>query len=210
MSRFRGWTVSVTSWVDHVLAKIENQEAVASAAIAEVRKATARARVHHKRVQQDGRKLRTRLLEEETAAEQWKERARTSDGDEKALECLRRAKAAQRRAENLKTQAEDHERAEKDLHEGIKRLDGRLRELIEKRNLMRTRQARAEAMQGVADRPDTLVELDDVFDRWDTRITEAEIGSGIDEPNDALQEEFETEEELAELRVELEELRNEH
>jgi predicted transcriptional regulator len=50
MSRMQRWKMSVTGWVDGVLAQIENHEATVTAAISRVRQATARARVQLKRV----------------------------------------------------------------------------------------------------------------------------------------------------------------
>ena len=61
MSRMRRWKMSVTSWVDGVLAQIENHEATVSSAISRVRQSAARARVQVKRVERDQRELRVAL-----------------------------------------------------------------------------------------------------------------------------------------------------
>ena len=45
MGRMKRWTMSVTSWVDGVLAHMVNHEAIVDAAIVRGRKSTARARV---------------------------------------------------------------------------------------------------------------------------------------------------------------------
>jgi hypothetical protein len=44
MNRVKRWTMTMTSWVDGVLAQIENHEANVDAAIVRVRKSTGRAR----------------------------------------------------------------------------------------------------------------------------------------------------------------------
>ena len=75
MNRMQRWKLSVTTWVDGVLAQIENHEASVSSAIARVRQSTARARVQLKRVERDQRVLRDSLLEEEAAVEAWRRRA---------------------------------------------------------------------------------------------------------------------------------------
>ena len=50
MSRMQRWKMSVTGWVDGVLAQIENHEATVSSAIDRVRQSSARARVQLKRL----------------------------------------------------------------------------------------------------------------------------------------------------------------
>ncbi|UCH28686.1 MAG: hypothetical protein JSV06_10465, partial [Myxococcales bacterium] len=90
MNRMRRWKMSVTSWVDGVLAQIENHEATVSSAITRVRQSAARARVQLKRVERDQRELRDTLLEEEASLQAWRRRAKEADDDDKALECMRR------------------------------------------------------------------------------------------------------------------------
>ena len=75
MSRIHSWKLSVTSWVDGMLAQIENHEAAVNAAISRVRQSTARARVQLKRVERDQRSLRDALSREENASQLWRHRA---------------------------------------------------------------------------------------------------------------------------------------
>ena len=97
MNRMKRWTMSVTSWVDGMLAQVENHEAAVSSAIGRVRQSSARARVQLKRVERDQRALRDTLLREEEAVGTWRRRAKTAGDEAIALECLRRHKAAERR-----------------------------------------------------------------------------------------------------------------
>ncbi len=145
MSRMKRWTMSVSSWVDGMLAQVENHEAAVSSAIGRVRQATARSRVQLKRVERDQQALRDRLLEEEQAAEAWRRRAKSAVDETIALECLRRHKAAERQVVQLRERLGEHERCHKELSDGIRVLNGRLGELTERKNLMRTRQSRAES-----------------------------------------------------------------
>ena len=101
MSRMKQWTMSMSSWVDGMLAQVENHEASVSAAIGRVRQATARSRVQLKRVERDQQTLRDTLLTEEQAVEAWRRRAKSSQDEDAALECLRRHKAAQQRVRRL-------------------------------------------------------------------------------------------------------------
>ena len=209
MNRMRRWKMSVTSWVDGVLAQIENHEATVSSAIGRVRQSAARARVQLKRVERDQRELRESLVNEEAAVEAWLRRAKEAEEEPRALECMRRHKASERRVRALRRRLEEHERAHKELSEGIRALNARLGELTERKNLMRTRQSRAEAAHGMAHTSGPLGDLEDVFERWETRVGEIEIASECDSPLDAFEAEFESTEEDAELLAELEELRRE-
>jgi len=201
--------MSMTSWVDGVLAQVENHEAAVSSAIGRVRHSTARARVQLKRVERDQQALRDTLLEEEEAIDAWRRRAKSAEDENVALECLRRHKASERRVLRLRQRLGEHERCHKELSDGIRVLNGRLCELTERKNLMRTRQSRAEAAHGMASTTGPIGDLEDVFERWETRVGEIEIASECAEPIDAFEAELEAVEESAELRLELEALRAE-
>jgi phage shock protein A len=203
------WTMSVTSWVDGMLAQVENHEAAVSSAIGRVRQSTARARVQLKRVERDQQALRDTLLEEEEAIDAWRRRAKSAEDEGVALECLRRHKAAERRVLRLRQRLDEHERCHKELSDGIRVLNGRLCELTERKNLMRTRESRAQAAHGMVSATGPIGDLEDVFERWETRVGEIEIASECVEPIDAFESELEAVEETAKLRLELEELRAE-
>ena len=201
--------MSVTSWVDGVLSQIENHEATVTSAIARVRQSTARARVQLKRVERDQRALREALEKEEEATQLWRHRAKKAEDQETALECLRRHKASGRRAAEMQRRLEEHERSHKELSEGIRVLNGRLSELTERKNLMRTRQSRAEAAHGMVSAAGPIGDLEDVFERWESRVGEIEIASECEEPIDRFELDFDTAEEEATLLHELEEMRRE-
>ena len=209
MNRMKRWKMSMTSWVDGVLAQIENHEASVSSAIGRVRQSTARARVQLKRVERDQRELREALVREGSAVEAWRRRAKEAEDQEKALECLRRHKASERRVIQLRQRLEEHERSHKELSEGIRTLNAQLSELSERRNLMRTRQSHAEAAHGMVNANRPIGDLEDVFERWEARVGEIEIACESDTAIDAFEAGFETAEQDAELRIELQELRRE-
>ncbi|MCG8592487.1 MAG: PspA/IM30 family protein [Proteobacteria bacterium] len=210
-SPFRRWTASLVSRVDWMVTQVENHEALVDAAIRDVRRAAARAKVQLGRVRQDGQRLRERLAQEEEAVIQWRERAQRSanENETRALECLRRSKRAGRRVKELRSRQAQHDQTEKQLAQDVSAVEERLGALIEQRNLMRTRQSRADALSSVRGCHAQLVgDLDEVFDRWETRVTEAEFEGGCALENDSLEEEFLSAEEEDELRAELDELRD--
>lgn len=209
MNRVKRWTMSVTSWVDHVLAQVENHEAAVGAAIAQVRKSTAEARVRLRRVERDAQRLREALRKEEDAVDAWKSRARRSEDDDRAIECLRRYKSAEREVATLRGRLAEQERTLNELREGVRRLNGRLAELNERRNVMRARQSRAEATHGMSHVAGPVGDLEDVFDRWESRVGEIEIVADDLDPVDAFEADIENEEQRETLAAELETLRNE-
>ena len=209
MNRMKRWSMSVTSWVDGVLAQVENHEAAVGAAIGRVRQSTARARVQLKRVERDQQTLRDSLAQEERAIEAWRRRAKSAEDETVALECMRRFKASERRLQLLRQRLAEHERSHKELGEGIRMLNARLCELNERKNLMRTRQSRAEAAHGMASTTGPIGDLEEVFDRWETRVGEIEIASECAEPLDAFEAELDAVDETTDLRLELEALRTE-
>ena len=209
MNRMKRWSMSVTSWVDGMLAQVENHEATVGAAITQVRKSTAEARVRLRRVERDRDRLRQTLQREEESVITWRERAKASSDEETALECLRRHKAAERRVSALKERRAEQERAHKALRDGIAKLNGRLGELNERRNVMRARQSRAEAVQGMSAATNPIGDLEDVFDRWDARVGEIEIAADVDDPIDTFEAELDSDEERRALSIELERLREE-
>jgi len=210
MNRVKRWTMSVTSWVDGVLAQVENHEANVDAAIIAVRKSVARARVQVRRVERDHASLQSTLATQEDAAGAWMRRVRTLEEEDAALECLRRAKIAERRAAQLRDRLGEHQRTLKELNDGIGQLGGRLRELTERRNIMRTRQSRAEAMRGMANAAIPMGDLGDVFERWEARVTEVEIAGDCDEYVDTFESELDSAEETAAMREELRQMRSEN
>jgi phage shock protein A len=211
MNRLRLWTSSLLSRVDWMVTQVENHEALAEGAIREVRRAGARAHVQLARVRQDGERLRESLSTQIEAEQRWRERARNtaSDDEARALECLRRARAAARRATELERRVDEHDRVEQQLIHDVGAIQERLSKLEDQRNLLRTRQSRAEALSHVRT-ADPGAEAGALFDRWETRVIESEFESACHPDPTHREDEFETEfdevEEAESLRDELREL----
>ncbi|MEM7436640.1 MAG: hypothetical protein AAF436_15905 [Myxococcota bacterium] len=209
MNRMKRWTMSVTSWVDGVLAQVENHEAAVTAAITQVRRSTAEARVRLRRVERDAQTLRDSLEREEAAVETWRARAKRMTDDDQALECLRRHKTAQHRVTQLRARLVEQERAQKELRDGVSRLNGRLGELTERKNVMRARQSRAEAVSGIGIASKPTLDLEEIFDRWESSVGEFEVAADDLDPVDAFEADVEAKETLEALTSELAALRSE-
>ncbi len=208
MNRLKRWSTSIVAHIDRMVAQVENHQGLADSVIREVQRAAARAKVQLARVRQDGGTLRRRLAEDRDAEIRWKERARGESDEDRALECLRRSHRAARQVKELERRLGEHERAEQRLARDVRAVEERLSDLKQRRNLMRTRQSRAEALSAASGAGTTCnEELHDIFDRWETRITELEFSGEIAAEDDPLEADYVGSEELEDLRAELEELR---
>ncbi len=207
MKTIKRWTSSVAASFDWMVTQVENHEALVNSAIREVQEARARAQVQLKRVRNDGQGMRKRLVELAQAAEQWKERAMTAakTDEQKAVECLRRQRRAAAALLELEEQERAHAKLEKQLTADLGSIDERLVTLKQQRNLMRTRQSRAEALKTLqGDDSRIISEIDDIFERWEIKVSEYEIeGSCVESTGDALEEQFNAQEEETALKEEL-------
>ena len=202
------WTTGLVARIDAAIAQVENHEALADDAIRIVERGVGRARVHLRRVEQEGAALRARIDSERSAEEKWRGRVVQGSSEDRALECLRRARAAGRRADELEARSKPHAETERALAADLRRLEQRLSELRERRSTMRTRQARADAasvIHGAGDGFEGAV--DDIFERWEMRLATAEVSEPSFEVADSFEQDFDRAEEDAELRAELAELR---
>jgi phage shock protein A len=209
MAHLKRWTHGVFERIDAMIVQVENHEAQVTTAIRELGGLVAKAKVQLKRVQCDGEALRASRDREVDSRDRWRARATREPDDGRALECLRRARQVDHHVGRLEARLAEHQRSEQELYRDVGELEQRLRELIEQRNRMTTRQTRAQAM-AVVQAADTGLEggLDEIFERWDAHLTASEYESGCWEGSfDALEQVFQTEEEQRELTEELAELR---
>lgn len=209
MRIIKRWTTGIVSKVDWMVGQVENHEALVNNALRQARESTARAKVQLNRVRRDGEELRGRINSEGEMVERWRERAKSiAESDEKsAVECLRRSKRSEQLVAQLRIRMIEHEKAEQQLSEDVRKMEEQLSELIEKRNLMRTRQSRAEAVCSVSNSSNLVsCDLDDVFERWESRVAERELGSSSYVDIDTLEQSFLKSEEEESLRDELKSL----
>lgn len=210
MRSLRRWTAGVLSRCDAMVTRIENHDGLVSAAIREAREARARARVQLGRVHRDGQRMQRRLSELERDALRWRERAvRVAASDEpRALECLSRGKRAERERAALEAQRREHDRTEEQLRRDMSRVDERIAQLEQRRNLLRTRQSRAQALTAAqSDDHCLLSDVQEIFDRWETVVMTCELeGDCPVGEGDDLERDFEAVEEAGALRAELDEL----
>lgn len=208
MTAFMRWTQGLASRIDALVVQVENHDAQAESAIRRIERAVARARVHSAHVERDSENLVRREREAHGQEALWRDRARQERNDERALECLRRARREREAAQRLTQSLHEHRDMAGRLKQELQALERRLREVREQRSAFRIRAVQARAADAI--RGADGCDLDDVFDRWDLQLTETEVQAGVSpEPVDRFVEEIERAEEDTELQQELAVLRQE-
>ncbi len=207
MSLIRRISTSITSSVDRAVSKVENHDAIINAALRDTQQAAARSRVRLERVRKDGHNLKTRHANLQQAVGRWTDRARkiAADDEAKALECLRRRKECDKQLRALDDSIGKHEELEARISEQVKKIEARIGEIAQQRNMMRSRQSVAEAMRTINNVEGVSYgEIEDTFDRWEINLGETEILLGATTDRDPLETAFLAEEDAEELRAELE------
>lgn len=204
MKALRRLSASIMASFEGVVGQLENHEAVVTAAIREAEQAAGRAKAQLAHVKRDGEALEKRVSELRQQVTLWEDRAKRSRAldEEKALECLRRRQKALGQAEKLEEQHRTHQRLERQLKGDLGTVEEKLAALRQQRNLMRTRQSRAEALKLTSEIDSSAIgHIDEIFDRWEARIISSEEQSYAIEVDsgDELTESFVSEEERKEL-----------
>ncbi|MEO1575859.1 MAG: PspA/IM30 family protein [Pseudomonadota bacterium] len=209
MSFFKRINATINASMDRAISKVENHDAIIDAALKDTQRAAARSRVRLERVRKDGASLKARQTSLKTAAERWAERARSiAETDEaKALECLRRRRDCLAQLDALNTSIQQHDELQTRISEQTRRIEERIGEVTHQRNMMRSRQSVADAMQTIHNVQGSAVsDIEDTFDRWEINLGETEIRLGAAATDDPLDAAFLNEETTADLRAELHEL----
>jgi phage shock protein A len=211
MSLIRRISASFTSSVDRAVSKVENHDAIVNAALQDTRQAAARSKVRLERVRKDGRALKDRYESLRVAESRWTERAKSiaATDEAKAFECLRRRKECETQIRTLDDSIAKHGELEARIVEQVKKIEARIGEVSQQRNMMRSRQSVSEAMQAIQKIEGVSYgEVEDTFDRWEINLGETEILMGVAGSSDPFDSEFLAEEDTTALRAELDALTN--
>ena len=181
MSLIRRISTSISSSVDRAVSKVENHDAIINAALRDTQQAAARSRVRLERVRKDGHNLKERHANLQQAVSRWTERAKSiaADDEAKALECLRRRKDSEHQLRNLEISIAKHEELEARVSEQVTKIEARIGEVAQQRNMMRSRQSVADAMRTINNIEGVSYgEIEDTFDRWEINLGETEVMMG--------------------------------
>ncbi|MGE0385564.1 MAG: PspA/IM30 family protein [Gammaproteobacteria bacterium] len=208
MPWFHRISATLVAGVERLIAPIENHDAVVEAAVREARGAVARSNVRLATLQRESTRLQAQLARLEEDAQRWIARARelAAGNQEAALECLKRRHGAEARAatlrQSLAAQADTIVRLTRDIGEA----EQRIALLSQQRHLLRTRESTADAMNQVSGIDLSNGDLTGTLERWEVRITEAELAAGTGTVFDPLESACAASEERSALLAELAEL----
>ena len=207
MKALKRLTYSVFSSFEAVVGQLENHEALVGTTIREAQRAAAKARVQAKRLNLEVSQMEQKKKQLEAEKENWIERAKRKAKKEKeqAIECLRRKKQCETQLESLNEVLQAHHVVELQLENDLKGIELRVSKLKQKKSALKSREATVEARTVVnADQSTLLHELDSIFDRWESKVVEAEMIAGTyGEREDWFIAKIESEEELSALKEEL-------
>ncbi len=209
MNIFNRLQATISAGLDNAVSQVENHDAVVEAALKEARGAAARARVRLSRVQKEEANMRSKLAELENMQRKWTDRAiRTAKEDEKqALECVKRKNACEEQIIQTKDAIARHTQLETNVGSSVERIEQRITELTQQRNLMRSRHSAADAMRVINKiEGDCADGIDDTFERWEMLVAETEYMAGSAVNVDTLNESFTKDENNESLKADLEDL----
>ncbi len=164
--------------MDQAITKVENHDAIIAAAIKSTQTSAAKARVRLARVQKDGKAMRQKGKELEIADAEWSRRAKSmaTQDKNKAIECMRRRKLARKQLEHIQSSLQQHDELEVQVKDTLQKIQARLGEMNQQRNMMRSRESVAEAMRIINNiNGATTSDIEQTFDRWEVLISESEI-----------------------------------
>jgi phage shock protein A len=204
MNILKQWSKVVSSQFTTIVNQIENHEALVESALHDMRDAARRARAQLSKVKQDGEAMDAQLQLLKERKQRWEERAVECGASdrEKALECVRRRRQLAEEESHLEKQLAQHKKLQTQLSIDLQKIDTRIAELKRKKNVLSARQSRSQAFQiGALDHSQGLTEIQDIFERWERRISEYDDYTAVD--IDELEQSFVEKEEHAELEKEL-------
>ncbi|OVE74279.1 hypothetical protein BVX93_00270 [bacterium B13(2017)] len=210
MKVLKNIAVSLSAQFEKLANQFENHEAIASSIIKEVEQIAAKSKVQLNQVRASKKTLNYDLEKTIQDENRWIERAKkVHEIDEKrAIECIKRVKTLRENKKDIEKQIKEANTLEKNLVENVEKIITKLRQLKQQKNTLVSRQNCAEAI-GIFHNCniDFGFEIENLFTRWETKVTEWEIQSGnTTYESDDIEEEFIKEEEREELKSLLDEI----
>lgn len=206
MNVLQRFTATFSQSLDRAVGQLENHDAVALAALRQVRASAANAKVRLAAVERDREALAAKLDSLQQLEAKWADRAVNVAGDDeaKALECLRRRQQCRAQIEATAQALADYDARIAQLSRSVAAMEERLQTLNHERNVLRTRDSVARAQKALMKlQDDDCGALDAVYARWEARIVETEYCTNAVADEDPLAREFARTEEDEALRAEL-------
>lgn len=210
MSIFKRISTTISARMNHLVGEIENHDAVMQAAIAESRKATAQAKVRLSKTERERQQLQQKIADLESKQHKWRERALAcADHEEsKALSCLQQEKNCKSQVAQLKVILQQQDALLAKLRNDIAKAESKLSQINHQRNMMRSRESAASALNALANADIAeSIDINDTLERWEAKVIEAELELETQQPMDDFEFQFTEQENLDELKAELQQLK---
>lgn len=204
MKTFARIRSTVTANIESFVDQLENHEAVATATAQKLEQAVVRLRVHRKRAERRALNARGRVATLEAAARTWRDRsARLGDDRERAIECVRRFRAAKRAVAAVTAEVTEEERLIEKLIDDERTLSAQVDAFKRRCASLTSREARSEVVRDFDTDDGALA----VFERWEARIETKEAAIEADAvTSDTFAEALDEEEDRAALERELDDI----
>lgn len=188
--------------------QVENHEAVAEAALNQFRANVVDAKFRLRCLEKEITRAEERTGDLARESAQWKSRALESEAKDRdrALECVKRMRAADLEKTHLETQISEMRRVHDDVQRDVRRVESQYEDLRRQHKILVSRQSRTEALRAVRA---TAPEAPAVFERWQAKVEKSEIHNevlAVTESLDSFAEEYRHEEDrraLEELLADL-------
>jgi len=176
MNLFARISTTLSATAGHTVARFENHEAIGRAALDRAHEGVARARAVERRHARQGDALTERCTGTRAAIDDWGRRAREAPDDVTALQCLQRRHDERERLAALDETRHRHAADACRLSGRVRELERGLDTMAERYRALASRETLARADHAVERIADTRV--DELFERWETRVDVAEMAGG--------------------------------
>lgn len=207
MSILKRLSTTLISRIDRVVTEIENHDAVIQAALNEMNRKMAKAKIALNQACRERDRIKTELETQQSNVHRWQERAIicAKTDESKALECLRRSHKSRDRAAVLQKSLDEYTRSIEKMTGNIQSSAQRLNEMKQRLTLMRAKQATSKTDATVhSNCGDAESIVEDTFNRWEMHLNHDDIPLDCTTDDmDELEHEFITQEQQNDLRSEL-------
>jgi phage shock protein A len=201
--------VSIKGQIDNVADEFENHEALAGVAIKDLQTIASKTRLHLHRISKMSEHYQSQLQEQQEQARIWSERAvkTKQENEQKALQCVKRVRQAQRQIQVLEQQCQETEAQELKIRNDLNAIQEQLQTLKNKKEILAARQNRAGIQEVLMDtNGNSFQDAQNIFERWEGSVVSAEFETPEQIDIDSFSSKFEQEEDELELKAMLDEL----
>ena len=206
MSLLKRLSITLFSRLDDVVADIENHDALIEAAMKEQSKKIATARIQFNHLTRRKKAVEAQLEQLARDEKSWQSRAlkEAATDEAKALECLKRRKLIQQQIGQLNLSQQEYHLACEKLAADVQRSETELKDVQQKRDLLRARQSSADVLNNLDNNyQSNLRQMEKTFERWEANLVESALLHDDDNLVDTLERAYLDEENEQALKEEL-------